>query len=53
VTAVAPDPFSLERFYVGTLGEGVFVYEGKTRRYVPPARENRAHLSPAEGGGGQ
>jgi photosystem II stability/assembly factor-like uncharacterized protein len=40
VTSIAQDPFS-ERYYVGTLGEGVFVYEGKTRRYVarqaPPA----------------
>ncbi|MCU1229542.1 MAG: hypothetical protein JWO97_2426 [Acidobacteria bacterium] len=42
VTAIAPDPFSTERLYVGTLGEGMFVYEGKTQKYVaPPA-------SPAE-----
>jgi len=34
VTAIAPDPFSTDRFYVGTLGEGVFVYEGKPRKYV-------------------
>ncbi len=33
VTTVAPDPFS-ERFYVGTVGEGVFVYDGKTEKYV-------------------
>jgi photosystem II stability/assembly factor-like uncharacterized protein len=51
VTSVVPDPFSTERFYVGTLGEGVFVWEGKTRRHVPPVRENRAQFTPAEGGG--
>jgi len=34
VTSVVPDPFTDNRFYVGTLGDGVFVYEGKTRRYV-------------------
>ncbi|HSP13802.1 MAG TPA: hypothetical protein VLV78_03505 [Thermoanaerobaculia bacterium] len=33
VTTIAPDPFS-DRFYVGTVGEGVFVYDGKTQRYV-------------------
>ncbi len=47
VTSVAPDPFSLERYYVGTLGEGVFVFEGKMRRHVPPPRETRAQLAPA------
>lgn len=33
VTSVAPDPFS-DRFYVGTVGEGIYVYDGKTERYV-------------------
>lgn len=33
VTTIATDPFS-ERFYVGTVGEGVFVYDGKTQKYV-------------------
>jgi photosystem II stability/assembly factor-like uncharacterized protein len=33
VTTIAPDPFS-DRFYVGTVGEGVYVYDGKTERYV-------------------
>jgi photosystem II stability/assembly factor-like uncharacterized protein len=33
VTTIAPDPNS-DRFYVGTVGEGVFVYDGKTERYV-------------------
>ena len=31
VTAVAPDPFN-DRYYVGTLGEGILVYDGKTRK---------------------
>jgi len=33
VTTIAPDPHG-DRFYVGTVGEGVFVYEGKTQKYV-------------------
>jgi photosystem II stability/assembly factor-like uncharacterized protein len=37
VTAVMPDPFTRDRYYVATLGEGVYVYEGKTRRYEVPA----------------
>jgi photosystem II stability/assembly factor-like uncharacterized protein len=31
VTSIAPDPFA-DRFYVGTIGGGVFVYEGKMAR---------------------
>lgn len=33
VTTIATDPHR-DRFYVGTVGEGVFVYDGKTERYV-------------------
>jgi photosystem II stability/assembly factor-like uncharacterized protein len=44
VTAIAPDPFSTDRFYVGTLGEGVFVYEGKTRKYVARPAENASAI---------
>ena len=33
VTTIASDP-SGGRFYVGTVGEGVFVYDGKTEKYV-------------------
>lgn len=47
VTSVVPDPFSRERYYVGTLGEGVFVYEGRMRRHVPRPGESRAQLAPA------
>jgi photosystem II stability/assembly factor-like uncharacterized protein len=50
VTAIAPDPFN-ERFYVGTVGEGVFVFEGKTRRYV--AKQVVPVAEPAGGAGGQ
>jgi photosystem II stability/assembly factor-like uncharacterized protein len=39
VTAVTPDPFTRERYYVGTLGEGVFVYEGRMRKYVKAQTE--------------
>jgi hypothetical protein len=33
VTSVALDPFDSERLYVGTLGEGIFIYEGKSANY--------------------
>jgi photosystem II stability/assembly factor-like uncharacterized protein len=49
VTSVVPDPFSRDRYYVATLGEGVFVYEGKSRKYVARDGQNRAALT--EGGG--
>jgi photosystem II stability/assembly factor-like uncharacterized protein len=50
ITSIVPDPFSRDRYYVSTLGEGVWVYEGKTRRYVARAPETRAQ---AVTGGGQ
>lgn len=49
VTSVVPDPFSRDRYYVATLGGGIFVYEGKSRKYVARDGENRAALT--EGGG--
>ncbi len=33
VTSVALDPFNPDRLYVGTLGEGIFIYEGKSEKY--------------------
>jgi hypothetical protein len=33
VTSVALDPFNNDRLYVGTLGEGIFIYEGKSEKY--------------------
>ena len=33
VTSVALDPFDTARLYVGTLGEGIFIYEGKSAKY--------------------
>jgi photosystem II stability/assembly factor-like uncharacterized protein len=39
VASVVPDPFIRDRYYVGTLGDGVFVYEGKMNRYVAKVRE--------------
>ena len=50
VTSVVPDPFVRDRYYVGTLGEGVFVYEGKTRRYIARPAGVRAEIT---AGGGQ
>ena len=42
VTSMVADPFILDRYYVATMGEGVYVYEGKMTRYVPPPAEKRA-----------
>jgi photosystem II stability/assembly factor-like uncharacterized protein len=50
VTSIANDPFSKDRYYVGTLGEGVFVWEGRMKRYTPPAGEVRAQLGASNGG---
>ncbi|GAC1430154.1 MAG: hypothetical protein NVSMB68_02420 [Thermoanaerobaculia bacterium] len=44
-TTVAADPHH-DRFYVGTVGEGVFVYDGKTEKYV---RSATAMEAPAGG----
>jgi photosystem II stability/assembly factor-like uncharacterized protein len=33
ITSVALDPFDTARLYVGTLGEGIFIYEGKSAKY--------------------
>jgi photosystem II stability/assembly factor-like uncharacterized protein len=46
VASVVPDPFTRDRFYIGTLGDGVFVYEGKADRYIAKVRDtNTAQLS--------
>jgi hypothetical protein len=34
VTTVAPDPFQSTRFFIGTVGEGVYVYDGAAQKYV-------------------
>ena len=45
VASVVPDPFIRDRYYIGTLGDGVFVYEGKTAKYVAKVRETAAHMT--------
>jgi photosystem II stability/assembly factor-like uncharacterized protein len=45
VASVVPDPFIRDRYYVGTLGDGVFVYEGKMNPYVAKVRETSAPLT--------
>jgi photosystem II stability/assembly factor-like uncharacterized protein len=42
VTSIALDPFEVDRLYVGTLGEGVFIYEGKSTKYEAPKTANAA-----------
>jgi len=45
VTAITADPFDVNRFYVGTLGEGVYVYEGKTQKYIAKKAEPEGTLA--------
>jgi photosystem II stability/assembly factor-like uncharacterized protein len=33
VTSIANDPLTADRLYVGTLGEGLFIFEGKAQKY--------------------
>ena len=33
VTTIAVDPFDARRLYCGTLGEGIFIFEGTPQRY--------------------
>jgi len=49
VTSVVPDPFTRDRYYVGTLGDGVFVYEGKPKRYVVEEKGSRVQVTPSGG----
>ncbi len=49
VTSIVPDPFGTERYYVGTLGEGVIVFEGKTHRRAPEQRAVKTTPTPAGG----
>jgi len=48
VTSIALDPFDADRMYVGTLGEGVFIYEGKSTQY----RAEKKQVQAAVTGGG-
>ena len=45
VASVVPDPFIRNRYYVGTLCDGVFVYEGRMNKYVAKVKENGAQLT--------
>jgi photosystem II stability/assembly factor-like uncharacterized protein len=45
ITSVVPDPYARDRYYLGTLGEGVWVYEGKMRRFVARDAGNRAQVT--------
>lgn len=49
VTSVAADPFDKQRYFVGTLGEGVYVYEGATTKYT---QSTSSAVTAAGGGGG-
>ncbi len=40
VTSISPDPFDGNRIYVGTHGEGVYVYEGKAAKYTVAKKQS-------------
>ena len=48
VTSVSPDQLTGDRIYVGTLGEGVYVHEGKAQKWsAKKADETTASIGPA------
>jgi len=49
VTSVASDPHDADRLYLGTRGEGVFIFEGKSEK-VDPAKRKTAETAVAAGG---
>lgn len=49
VSSIAPDPFRPDRYYVGTAGQGVWVYEGKTSKWAGNASAASAVLASAGG----
>jgi photosystem II stability/assembly factor-like uncharacterized protein len=49
VTSIAVDPFDANRIYVGTLHEGMFVYEGTAKKYE--AKKKPAETAAVGGGG--
>lgn len=50
VTAISPDPFQHNRFYVATHGEGVFVFEGETQKHVVTKKPATETTTSAGGG---
>ncbi len=48
ITAVTPDAFEPSRFYIGTLGGGVFIFEGRPHKYV--VKKPAGEVAPAAGG---
>jgi photosystem II stability/assembly factor-like uncharacterized protein len=49
ITSMAGDPHDVDRLYVGTLGEGVFIFEGKSQKYEL-TKKKTAEAVPLVGG---
>ena len=49
VTSVASDPHDSDRLYLGTRGEGVFIFEGKSEKVDPAKRKTAEAAVAAEG----
>jgi photosystem II stability/assembly factor-like uncharacterized protein len=50
VTSIASDPHDADRLYVGTLGEGVFIFEGKSQKVDLAKRKATEALAAAVSG---
>jgi photosystem II stability/assembly factor-like uncharacterized protein len=50
ITTIAPDPFKKDRYYVGTTGGGVLIYEGAMRQYVQREETGAPVTATAAGG---
>ena len=48
LTSIALDPFDRNRFYAGTLREGIFIHEGPAQKYDA----KKSEVTTAGGGGG-
>jgi photosystem II stability/assembly factor-like uncharacterized protein len=49
LTSIVTDPFDTKRVYAGTMGEGIFIYEGAARPYE--VKKSDAVVGAASGGG--
>ena len=50
VTSIASDPHDADRLYIGTLGEGVFIFEGKSQKVDLAKRKAAEAVAAAVGG---
>ena len=47
VTAISTDPFREQRYYIGTQGEGVWIFDGAMQKYVAASQWGGGALAAA------